>query len=479
MKQNKKMLFGRGFTLIELLVVIAIIGILSSVVLVSLDSARQKARDAQRIANISQIANAIALYQNDNGGVPPGEDGVEYVNGKPEWIPGLAPKYISIVPSDPVDNEIHKFHYSRNGNDYEVISLLEQNENQSACGDGGSSCQYYEKASGTPLALVNPGVSGWHFASSTEIVFMTCPNLGEQATICHRPSGDSDNGQTLTVSCNAIGPEGHNNHENDTLGACSTDIPPTTNSVSAPVSVTIGWYKGFSGQPPVGIYQIAISFLYTSNVSDVQSFRLYLKKPGESSFSAVATFAGPASIDSTCSGYINSGTWRMRNCTTSGGGYWQIFGPTGQSSSYLVGEYDAYLMALDNSGVEGPVSSTAKNIVSKTTILSPIGLQNSLTPQFRWTVPNSWPGGLFNLQIYDGMNYVWSYGGFSTPAGTVEGSYTYNGPPLTSPYFGPTLSPSKTYYVNIWAEGSDSNGTRNFSMSDSNPSFTVSSIVEN
>ena len=44
----KNNLSARGFTLIELLVVISIIGILSSFAVVSLNSARAKARDALR-----------------------------------------------------------------------------------------------------------------------------------------------------------------------------------------------------------------------------------------------------------------------------------------------------------------------------------------------------------------------------------------------------------------------------------------------
>src|SRR3990167_1363641 len=55
-----------GFTLIELLVVIAIIGVLSAVVLASLNTARSKGNDVGVKANLSTVTTQAALYLSDN-----------------------------------------------------------------------------------------------------------------------------------------------------------------------------------------------------------------------------------------------------------------------------------------------------------------------------------------------------------------------------------------------------------------------------
>tara|TARA_R110000824_G_scaffold401771_1_gene615955 strand:+ start:619667 stop:620149 length:483 start_codon:yes stop_codon:yes gene_type:complete len=58
----------KGFTLIELLVVIAIIGILSSVVMASLSTARNKAKDVAIKQDVAQFATLHELSRDDYGG---------------------------------------------------------------------------------------------------------------------------------------------------------------------------------------------------------------------------------------------------------------------------------------------------------------------------------------------------------------------------------------------------------------------------
>lgn len=110
---------NRGFTLIELLVVIAIIGVLSSVVLASLNSARSKARDTKRIAEIKQLMTVLELYYDANRHYPISSGGCGATSPNSGWCNSvqslseghwihdsgtadvLAP-FMSVEPTDPL-----------------------------------------------------------------------------------------------------------------------------------------------------------------------------------------------------------------------------------------------------------------------------------------------------------------------------------------------------------------------------------------
>lgn len=82
-----------GFTLIEILVVISIIGILSSIVLASINQSRAKARDAQIIAGVDALKKALELYNDANGRYPASV-------GDGPRVGGFTPWYTSIKGND-------------------------------------------------------------------------------------------------------------------------------------------------------------------------------------------------------------------------------------------------------------------------------------------------------------------------------------------------------------------------------------------
>lgn len=103
-KVNKAKL---GFTLIELLVVIAIIGVLASIVLASLNTARVKARDARRIADIKQIQLALELYADSSSGsgkYPIANSACAHTGSTARGLESITQTFIAQVPRDPQSN---------------------------------------------------------------------------------------------------------------------------------------------------------------------------------------------------------------------------------------------------------------------------------------------------------------------------------------------------------------------------------------
>ena len=89
MFKNKKQ---KGFTLLELLVVIGIIGLLASILVINLTSARKRARDTKRIADIRNIQTATEDYYGKNGKYPATIGDLVTGNQLPIWpLDPLAP----------------------------------------------------------------------------------------------------------------------------------------------------------------------------------------------------------------------------------------------------------------------------------------------------------------------------------------------------------------------------------------------------
>jgi len=149
----------KGFTLIELLVVIAIIGLLATIVLVSLNSARQKARDTRRISDLRQVALALEMYYDDNRSYP-SVTGCTAANYTGTMTTALtaSPTYMPAVPTDPINSGTNVYMYATDATSaaqrYVLYAYLEAHNTAHdtdvdgtvyacACGTNGSSEREY------------------------------------------------------------------------------------------------------------------------------------------------------------------------------------------------------------------------------------------------------------------------------------------------------------------------------------------------
>lgn len=152
----------QGFTLIELMVVVFIIGLLASIVTVSVSAARSRGRDTRRFADLDAVKTGLESYANEHNGRYPVATLLLCSNTFPTgWVPaGVAPlftpDYITVLPRDPSATGNYRYCYRTNttGTEYKLmIFVLEtvEGRNRAQADAGNRNC---------PAGTANPVIDG-------------------------------------------------------------------------------------------------------------------------------------------------------------------------------------------------------------------------------------------------------------------------------------------------------------------------------
>lgn len=117
-----------GFTLVELLVVVSLIGVLSTLVLANLNSARERARDSQRKSDLRNIQTALRMYYNDASSYPL----AAALPWGAVWTGASGATYMNTLPKDPL-SPTQDYVYTYVDSENYTLSACLENKSDDKC----------------------------------------------------------------------------------------------------------------------------------------------------------------------------------------------------------------------------------------------------------------------------------------------------------------------------------------------------------
>lgn len=260
----KQKITNQGFTLIELLVVIAIIGILSTLAIVALGSARQKSRDAKRVADLNQIGKALELYYSDNNSYP-----TIITSGQP--ISFGSTTYLAQVPSNPTPrndgscgNNNYIYEGSLTGNGYTISTCL-----SSATGSISAGAVFISSAGGsgvTPCGGIITDRDG--FSYRTAQIGTQCW-MADNLRTKTKPDGACINSPCIS---------GYNSSPRDCVGA--GDVRGTEADCMAGYAVYT-WSGAMNGSTTEGAQGMCPTGWHIPSDAEQDTLEQYLKNTGQ------------------------------------------------------------------------------------------------------------------------------------------------------------------------------------------------------
>ncbi len=131
-----------GFTLIEVLITMAIIGMLYSISIYGVKTARARARDGERIADLNRVQGVLVQYYSIEKTYPTSNnvytDDLNVLKTE---------KYLTALPVDPINNGENIYSYYNSSDNFALRAKMEAG-NAKAKNDNGKSPDYYETGNG-------------------------------------------------------------------------------------------------------------------------------------------------------------------------------------------------------------------------------------------------------------------------------------------------------------------------------------------